>query len=221
MAGSRLYLHNTSAISHHASLNSATKSTALPIGTNKGQATSTALDMTTSIGASEVSDVFTTGTSAAQTSGVIRKWVSNVLGGANISAQNWTVAISVSEDNAAANYFLCLSIYVMKSDGTVRGYIYDASTALGAEFPTSSTAYVKTVAGAAVTGVVNTDQLVVEVWGQGTQTGTTSRTITFKWDGTSVVADGVGTFDMAAYIEAASQDIFAAGGATPTYLFFM
>lgn len=214
MPGTRLYFHNTNAISHPAALDSATKSTALPVGTNRGQPTLAANDMTTSIGTSEVSDTNTTGTAAVLTSGVIRKWVSPVLAGVNIAAQNWTVAISVAENNAAANQFIALSIYILKSDGTVRGYIYDSATALGAEFPTTSTARVVTVAGAAVTGVTITDQLVVEVWGTGTQTGTTTRTLTYKWDGTSVVADGVGTFDMAAYIEAATQNIFA-GGSPP------
>lgn len=210
MAGTKLYLRNVSTISHPVGLDSVTKSVALPIGTNKGGTGGTALDLTTAKGTAEVSDSYTTGTVAAQTSGVIRKWVSNVLGGGDILPQNWTVGISVLENNAAANYFLALSIYVIKADGTVRGFIYDSSTALGAEFPTTSTGRVQTVAGAAVTGVLNTDQLVVEVWGQGIQTLTTSRTITFKWDGTTDPTDGVTTTDCAAYIQAAVQDIFTA-----------
>lgn len=214
MAATKLYLLNTNLISNPAGLDSATKSSALPIGTNKGGTGGSALDLGATKGGTgnEVSDTYTTGTAAVQTSGVIRKWVSAVLGGANIAAQNWTVGMSVAENNAAANYFLCLSIYVLKSDGTVRGYIYDSSTALGAEFPTSSTGRVVTVAGAAVTGVTNTDQLVVEVWGQGIQTGTTSRTITWKWNGGTDPTDGVGTSDCASYIAAATQDIFASGG---------
>lgn len=210
MAGTRLYFHNTNAITHPAALDANTLSAALPVGVNHGMPALSANDMTTTIGVSEVSDVNTTGTAAVLTSGVIRKYVSNVLGGTNISAQNWTIDMSVAENNLAANYFLCFSLYVLQSGGTVRGYVYDSATALGAEFPTSSTARVATVAGAAVSGVVNTDQLVCEVWGAGTQTGTTSRTVTYKWDGTTVNADGVATFDNASYIEAATQDIFAA-----------
>jgi hypothetical protein len=209
MAGSRLYFHNVNTISHPASIDTANKSVALPIGVDKG-IHNQVLEMTTTKGVSEVSDVFTTGTSAVQTSGSIRKWVSPVLAAGTISAQNWTINMSVMESNAAANYFLCFSLYVLKADGTVRGYIYDSSTALGTEFPTGSTARVATVAGAAVTGVLSTDQLVCEVWGQGIQTLTTTRTITFKWDGTTVNTDGTSTFDNASYIEAATQDIFAA-----------
>lgn len=206
--GTRLYFRNTSAIAHPASLDTQKNSVALPVGTDHGQPALAANDMTTAIGTSEVSDVNTTGTVAASTSGIIRKFVSPALPATDIAAQNWTIDMSVAESSTNANYFLCFSLYILKADGTVRGFIYDSATALGTEFPTSSTARVATVAGAAVTGVVAGDQLVCEVWGAGTQAGTVSLTITYKWNGTTVNADGTGTFDNASYIEASTQTLF-------------
>lgn len=211
-----LFLHQTTTISHPNSINTGSLSTALPAGTNHSPTATTAMDMDSTMGSSQTSRTSTTGTSAVLTSARVGTWVSNPLNVSTINAQNWTVGFGYQENNANANQFMAFSIYVLKSDGTVRGYIYDSATALSTEFTTAEQGRAATVAGSAVSGIQNTDQLCIEIWATGTQTLTTSRTITYYWDGGTIVSDGVATSDAGAYVHTGAQAIAFSTNTSPT-----
>lgn len=208
-----LYLLNTTAISHPAAIDSATKSAVLPAGTDKTGSPGTALDMGSTAGVAQASTTTTTGTSAVLTSARAQTWVSNVLGGTNIAIGSWTVAFAYKESNAAANQKMAFSLYVLKNDGTVRGYIYDSTTGRALEFDTVERGSEYTFTGSAVSGVTSTDQLALEIWATGTQTGTTSRTITYYWNGTTDPANS-SVSSAASYVSANDQNIFLV--TTPT-----
>lgn len=129
----------------------------------------------------------------------------------NLAAQTfgsgtWTFAFQATENNAAANTFLHLSIYVWRpSNSSVVGFIYDSEDVLGVEWGNgvAATRYgqVITITGANVTCVAG-DVLVLEVWTHATQGGASARTNTIFFDGTTdVVATATGT-DAASYLSA-------------------
>ena len=120
------------------------------------------------------------------------KFLSPTLGVATIPAGTWEIGSVLVEDAGGANRFLALSVYVVKADDTVRGYVYDSPTALGPEAQITPIASVDTFTGAAVTGIISTDRLVVEVWTSTPgQDAANVRRQTFTYDGTTTIVDGV------------------------------
>jgi hypothetical protein len=131
------------------------------------------------------------------------KFLSPTLGVATIPAGTWEIGSVLVEDAGGANRFLALSVYVVKVDDTVRGYVYDSPTALGPEAQITPIASVDTFTGAAVTGIINTDRLVVEVWTSTPgQDAANVRRQTFTYDGTTTIVDGVTNASPKSYIVA-------------------
>src|ERR1041385_1583954 len=62
------------------------------------------------------------------------KWITPNLAMATVEANTWTVAIAYAESNANANFQAMFVMYVLKTDDTTRGMIYDSSAALGVEY---------------------------------------------------------------------------------------
>ena len=136
------------------------------------------------------------------------KFLSEPIGVSQVDANTWTIAVAVAEGNTNANAFLTVTLYVLKADDTVRGFIYDTDTALGTEFATVETGRVVTVSGAAVAGCVSTDRIAVEIWWHTTaQAMGTSYTRSLWANGTVDVANNVATSDAASYIET-PQNLF-------------
>lgn len=126
----------------------------------------------------------------------------------NLTAQTWTIAVQVSEGNAAANSLMIPIVYTFREgDSSVR-FVIDAHTALGAEWPPGDrVGRVATFSGAAVT-VAAGDYLVLEFWrhtvGQAMNMSYTQR---LDYDGTvDVVEDG--TASAASYIETPQDNLF-------------
>lgn len=218
MAGTPLFLRATTGISHPASIDSASKSAALPAGADKSAVARTAFDLSVTKGAAQTTRTFATGAAAALVSGRFDTWVYPFTGsggaGGDITAENWTVGTGLTESNADANQFLAVSIYVLKADGTVRGYVYDSATALATEPTTAERERVATVAGSAVTGILSTDFLCVEVWTTGTTGSASSRTITHSWDGTVIPSTANTTSDCASFVQPASLNLATGIGAS-------
>jgi len=189
----------------------AEKSTALPVGTLVDDS-ALVRDLSTTKGAAQTS----TGKSGlAQTAHqdiYADKWISPTLGVSQIDANTWTLALATGESNTNMNAFTVGSIYVLKSDDTVRGYVYDSDTALGVEYAATEDGQVFTVSGSAVTGVVSTDRLAWEFWVHAVQAMAATYTATLYFDGTTDVTDTT-TTDAASYIETPQNNLFAAAAA--------
>ena len=204
----RLFLRNTTA--NTSGYVGTEKSTALPVGTFD-DAGNGARDLEETKGSSQTS---VTNTSLAQTADqdqYMGKWISDPLTGiTQIDANTWTLALAVSENNAAANSFTVASVYVLTSGDTVRGFIYDSHTSLGVEYTGTEDGQVYSLTGSAVTGVVSTDRLVVEVWIHAAQSMTVGYINTIFFDGTTDVVDAT-TTDAASYLETPQNGLFASG----------
>ena len=186
-------------------------STALPVGTFDDSG-NVARDLETTAGSSQVN---TSNTSLAQTTHqdqYLGKFISDALVATAVDANTWTIALATSESNANANSFTVLSIYVLQSDDTVRGYVYDSDTPLGVEYATSEDGQVFTISGSAVASVASTDRLAVEIWVHAEQGSAMALTNTLFFDGATDVTDST-TTDAASFIST-PQDLFSAGGAT-------
>lgn len=204
----RLFLRNTTG--NTAGYAGTEKSTALPVG-DLDDAGNGARDLETTKGSSQTSVTNATLAQTAHQDQYLGKWISDPLTGiSSIDANTWTLALAVSESNGNLNAFTVASIYVLKNDDTVRGYIYDSDSPLGAEFATSEDGQVYSLAGSAVASVVSTDRLVVEVWVHATQSMAQSGTITIFFDGTTDVVDST-TTDAASYLETPQDGLFSSG----------
>lgn len=206
---SKLYLRAST--NNVGSLVRTEKSTALPVGTFDDSG-NVARDLETTAGSSQVS---ISNASLAQTTHqdqYLGKFISDTLAVSSVDANTWTIALATSESNANANSFTVLSIYVLQSDDTVRGYIYDSDTPLGVEYGGSEDGQVYTISGSAVASVVSTDRLAVEIWVHAEQSSAMALTNTLFFDGATDVVDAT-TTDAASYIST-PQDLFSAGGAT-------
>lgn len=207
MAATRLYFMDTTAnVSGYVS---SEKSTALPVGTfNDSGRSPRDLSLTKSgtIGLASL----TTLAQTADQDGYHGKWISPVVLSGGIDANTWSIGYFGSEGNNASNAFLCLSVYILTSGDTVRNFIYDSHTSLGVEY--NGAGQVVTFSGSAVSGVANTDRLVVELWSHAGQSMANSYLNELAYSGTgSDMAPGSG-FGDAAWVET-PQDIFTAPAA--------
>lgn len=206
----KLYLHKTDL---YTTYSTASKSTALPPYTTSGLGR---WSLSTSIGSAQGAETLATTANTVAQKQYFSKFISAPLTVTSVDANTWIIAIGCLETSTNANSFAAFSIYVLKSDDTVRGYIYDSATALGAtEWPVVEAGKVYTVSGAAVAGVVSTDRLVIEIWRVGTQSMATAYNQQIFYDGATEPTNDVATTDAAGYIDT-PQDIFASPGATAT-----
>lgn len=189
-------------------------STALPVGTVQTPSSGGGLhDLSTTAGTSQTSTVFTTLAQTAHQDGkYVGKFISDPLTVSSVSANTWTLAFACSTSNANANPFFVGSIYVLKADDTVRGFVYDSDTALGSVWSTAEQGRVFTVSGSSVAGVISTDRLAIEVWYHAVQIMATAYTNTVFYDGTTDPTDTTATSNAASYIST-PEDLFAAGAA--------
>lgn len=195
----RLYFTDTARDAND-SPSSGEKSTALPIGTSNG-GTPTNLFMSTTIGTSQASTTISTLAQTTQQSGVVRRWISNRLTAQTIDANTWTFFSAAAEDNAQANAFTSLSVYVWNpGNSSVRGFVYDNSATLGTKYATSQSAQSVTFSGSAVT-ISDNDYLVAEWWYNATQGMTINYVVTQYWNGTNDTTTGTGNTSTATYLE--------------------
>lgn len=166
-------------------------------------------DLSVTAGAAQTSQVIGTAANTNDQRTCLVRGISETLTVSSIDANTWTIGIGCQETNAASNAFLALSIYVLTSGDTVRGFIYDATTQLGTEWGTTEAGRVVTVSGAAVTGVVSTDRICVEIWAVGAQSMATSYNRTFMYNGATEILDLTTTTDAASYADT-PQDLFGA-----------
>jgi hypothetical protein len=182
------------------------QSTALPVGTanNSGGATR---NLSVYKGTFQANGSYSSLAQTAHQDGMITKYVSDTLTVPTIDANTWTIALATAESNANANFFTALSLYVLTSADTVRGFIYDSDVALGNEWGLTEDGQIYTISGSAVTGISSTDRLCLEVWYHAVQATATAFTINFYYNGTVDVTAGANT-DAASYIET-PQVLFA------------
>lgn len=178
------------------------KSTALPVGTFKGNSGAGFEDLAlrTAKGAAQTSKALDALAQTAHQDNYLARFTSAPLAAQTIAAQTWTLALAVSEANTNANSFIIASIYVWRpSTQAVVGFIYDSDTALGAEWSTTEAGRVVTVSGSAVTTVAD-DVLVFECWRHAAQGMAVAYTQTVYFDGTTDVVEGTSA-DAASYIQ--------------------
>jgi len=209
----RLFLRETT--DNTAGYAATEQSTALPVGTSN-QSGAVARDLKTTAGTSVTTGVLGSLAQTAHQDGFFRKWISPELAATSITAQTWTLGLAPSEGNNAGNAFTVCSIYVLKSDDTVRGFVYDSDTPLGVEWGVAARGQVLTVSGAAVSAVESTDRIVFEMWYHAEQAMAVSYGHDFSYNGTTEIVDGVNNSDPAAYIETPQDGLFAAGTFTGT-----
>src|SRR3990172_4610962 len=177
----RFYLRNTTAnVGTHGA---GELSPTLPVGTFD-DAGNAAHDLSRSKGSAETSVANVSLGQTAQQSQYLGKFISEDLGAAGITdigANTWNVRFRYQESSGFANAFLRVSIYVLKSDDTVRGFVYDGAADLGVE--ADATGQELTVSGAAVSGILSGDRLVCEAWIVAAQAMTGNYTNTVYYDG--------------------------------------
>ena len=173
------------------------KSSALPSG-NSNLSGNSLRALSTTKGASQTSDVLGSLASTAHQDGFIRKFISDPLVGiSSIQAQTWQMGQVRSESNGAANTFSTFSLYVIKSDDTVRGFVYDSDTPLGGEWTDAGT--VLSFSGSAVASIDPTDRLCLEVWYHAVQSMGVSYDNTIFYNGATDVTEASGAGDAAAW----------------------
>lgn len=150
------------------------------------------------------------GTSLAQTThqdAFFQKWASNALAAQTISANTWTLAVQLKEDNTAHNAFFVGSIYVWRNPSTVVGFIYDSDTPVGSEFATSATGQVLSLTGSAVTALAG-DFIVFEFWRHAVQGMAIGYLGGPLFNGTTDVTAGYAGADPASYLSTPQNIVF-------------
>lgn len=162
------------------------QSVALPIGTNVGGPT-TAKRMLTTTGATTITESFLTLPQTARQSGYFGIFVSDPLAAQTISAQTWSAVIRRRESNAAVNAFFAASIYLWRPSTStlVFPFIYDSSTSLGTEFPTTFATATYSLSGASVTCQTG-DVLVIEPWWSAAQGMGTEYTVEIQYNAAGI-----------------------------------
>lgn len=188
-----------------------TNSSVLPVHTDNSDFGLAVKSLSRTIGTSEATLSGDAITTTNTQDNFFTSFSSAPLTGTNITAQTWTIAIDVAEDNNGANSFTVLSIYVFREPSTVVGFVYDSDTALGAEWNGAGRGRVATFSGSAVT-VAADDYLVLEVWRHTAgQTMATAWTQILAYDGTVPVTEGSSS-SAASYLETPQDGIFPALG---------
>ena len=186
-------------------------STALPVGTFKGNSGTgfEDLSMSSLIGTSQATKSLTSLAQTAAQDNYIARFTSPPLAAQTIAAGTWTFAVQTLETNAGANSMLQGSLYVWRpSTSSVVGYVYDSTTALGTEWGTTTKGVLVTVSGSSVT-VKDGDVLVFEVWRHAaSQTAATAWAQELLFDGTTDVTNGGTGSSAASYIEAPTNLVF-------------
>ena len=204
----KLYLHV--ATSPDAPTNGE-KSTALPVGTFKGNSGTgfEDLSMSSLIGTTQTTKSIAGLAQTGHQDNYIARFTSPPLAAQTIAAGTWTFAVQTLETNAGANSMLAGSLYVWRpSTSSVVGYVYDSDTALGAEWGTTTKGVLVTVSGSAV-AAKDGDVLVFEVWRHAaTQTAATSWAQELLFDGTTDVTNGGTAASAASYIQAPNNLVF-------------
>lgn len=188
------------------------KSTALPVGTFKGNSGAGFEDLRleTAKGAAQTSKVLSSLAQTADQDNYIARFTSPALAAQTLSAETWTLAIAVSEANTNANSFFVGSIYIWRpSTSAVVGFIYDSHTSVGVEWVTTEDGQVLSLAGSAVTTLEN-DVLVIEIWRHAVQGMAAAYNQTVYFDGTTDVTDAT-TTDAASYLEKPTVITFPQG----------
>jgi len=196
----KLYLHATT--SPDAPTNGE-KSTALPVGTFKGNSGTgfEDLSMSSLIGTSQTTKSITSlGQTAAQDN-YIARFTSPPLADQTIPAGTWTLGLQSLESNANANSFFQASLYVWRpATSSVVGYVYDNNAALGTEWVATTQGRVVTVSGNSV-AVQSGDVLVLEVWRTATQGSATAWAQELLFDGTTDVTNAGTGSSAASFIQ--------------------
>jgi hypothetical protein len=158
------------------------KSLTLPNGTDRSITTNDDESLSVAQGGTNVLASITTAAQTARQSGRFGRLTSAPLATQDWIAGSWSVNPGLRrESNNAANAFLALSIYIWRPSTSSRvGFIYDANTQLGAEWPTTAAAATYTILGQAIS-ILDGDVLVVELWYTAAQGMATSYTTELRW----------------------------------------
>lgn len=159
------------------------KSVALPNGTDRSVTTNDSESLSVFQGTTNVLQSITTAAQTARQSGRFGRLTSDRLATQSWISDTWTVNPGLRRESSTnANVFLALSIYVWRPSTSTRvGFIYDANTQLGAEWPTTAAASSYTIIGNAINNILDGDVLVVELWYTAAQAMATSYTAQLSW----------------------------------------
>lgn len=185
---SKLYLRSTTG--NTAGYVTATKAINVHFNTEVDVSGITRRDLKTTPGAAVQNLGITYAATATSKDGYYGKWISDPIAVNQVDANSWAIALSGAESNGALNAFMIAAIYVLKSDDTVRGFIYDDHTSLSTEFGTSQEGHIAIISGAQVTGCVSTDRIAFELWVHTANTMTTSYNFFYWYDGPDDITDG-------------------------------
>ncbi|KKM06780.1 hypothetical protein LCGC14_1740580 [marine sediment metagenome] len=202
----KLYLRDGAATNDPGETN---RSVALPDGADVFQDYGIAVkSLSTTIGTSEVEVTGSSTVNTVETAEFFTSFSSEALL-TSITAETWTIAVDVSEGNAAANSLMIPIVYVFREPSTVVGFVIDAHTAIGNEWAAAVAAgRVATFSGAAVT-VEAGDYLVLEFWRHtAAQAMAMAYTQTLAYDGTVDVTED-STTSAASYLETPQNGLFA------------
>src|SRR5574337_1774370 len=186
------------------------KSTALPVGTFKGNSGTGFEDLSLSsikgVATTSATEVLSSLAQTAHQDNYIARFTSSPLAAQTIPAGTWTFALQTSEANNNANSFIIASVYVWRpSTSSVVGYIYDSDTPLGTRWGTTTTGRLVTISGSSVATQAG-DVLVFEMWRHAaTQAAAAGYAQTLYYDGTTDVTNGGTAASAASYIQSTSK----------------
>lgn len=137
---------------------------------------------------------------------------SKALAAQTIEANTWELGCNVRHGNAAANFFMGISLYVFREPGTVVGFVSDTDDNHGAEWPTTGGGLgrIASFSGSEVISLAN-DYLVLEFWAHATQGMAMAYDIELRYDGATKVTEG--TSNEGSYLETPQNLTFAAAAA--------
>lgn len=144
----------------------------------------------------------TLGQTARQSTFILHAWYR--LGVQTIPSGTWSFVAAVLGTNASANTFWAASVYVWRpSTSSVVGYIYDATTELGAEWGTTTSSRIASFTGNSIS-TFNGDTLIFEMWSTAAQANTTSYNNRIFFDASTGSSDFTadGQTDLSSWIDA-------------------
>lgn len=195
----KFYLSNASPAS---SPTSGEHSTTLPVGTSNTSANFSSWKSLVASGQTAGTISVTGLTQTTQQSTALAGFCTGAVSAGTYGLGTWTIALGkLVEANASANAFARVVIYFWNPSGSsVRGFVYDGTTDLGTEWPTTAAGQVLTVVGVAVTASAG-DLLCVEVWEVATQAMNGPYTFGFDYGGGTDVTAG-STTATGSYVQA-------------------
>ncbi len=214
-AGTTLFLLNTLA---PATPSAGDKSAVLPAGTFSVTASGSTNEQRLMDQTAAAAEVVITWNSLGQTArqdGYLSRWSSPSLAAQSLAAGTWTLGLATSMAAAAADSFVCVSLYIWRPNtASVAGYLFDSTAQMGSVWAVGEQGRVFTFFGNALTLLAG-DILVLEFWHSATQASAAVQSNSVYYNGTTQPVNLTNTSNAASYLLSPAALTFYTGRPWP------